>query len=410
MNDENAHTEMHAVHSESLEKALLCEMFHSATSCQGVLAFGFTQEDFFDTRHKGIFAIMYENLTAGNRVNYVLTAEEVVRRHICGDAYMAEVMTSWDGTTCFWKQYCEELREYTIARRALKAGISISEAASDPGLVREIGDISRQFVESLGVMENTKQPAKWSDQVDAAYGALLTKDEQETFPFGILELDNALRGGAVRGELVIVAGDTGRGKSILLGMAAVEAAAKGHGVAFYSLEMPETEVILRMFAALMRQPMVPCTELQTEGDRRAAGEAAGILKESRISLRTDLSDIDDIVLDAEGKVVADKADVVVVDYLQLCHCKEGDNRSQTVAAISRKLRRLAARGCAVFAASQINDEGKVFESRAISHDANVIIGIGRGKHGPELSVIKNRRGRADVTVSVTLRGEVSRFE
>ena len=80
---------------------------------------------------------------------------------------------------------------------------------------------------------------------------------------------------------------------------------------------------------------------------------------------------------------------------------------QAIAAVARKLKNLALGcGCAVFTASQLNEEGKLRESRAIGHHADFVVSISSGT----LVVVKNRRGPPNVSIPVKLRGELGRFE
>ena len=102
-----------------------------------------------------------------------------------------------------------------------------------------------------------------------------------------------------------------------------------------------------------------------------------------------------------------KADVVMIDYLQLVENCAADNREQAMAEVARKLKNLALGcNCAVFTASQLNDDGKLRESRAIGHHADFVISMG----DDVLKVIKNRRGPRDVSIPVILRAEIGRFE
>ena len=393
-----------ALNSDRNEIALLSSMLQQPSACHNTIAFGITEEDFFDCRNKAIFSLIRERMDEHKAIDYAPCFDEAMRRELCASDYFAEVFSFCTGGYN-WKEYCQILREYTVARRALTAGTKIAEAASDPGLVRDIAMISRELIGALDIMA-PKQEVSFADQVDHALDTLESDVQEERFGFGILDLDSNLKGGALKGNFVVVAGDTGRGKSILLAMAALEALMHNRSLAYYSLEMPEDEVILRLGASLMRRPMVRKTSLQTPGDRQAAQEARQILHAAQAYLRCDMIDIDEIVNDARSR----KPDVVVVDYIQIADCKEGDNRAQNVSAISRKLKQLSSSGCVVFAASQVNDEGKVFDSRAINHNANITIAIEEHQGSPRLRILKNRAGRSNVTIPVTLNGDISRFE
>jgi len=102
-----------------------------------------------------------------------------------------------------------------------------------------------------------------------------------------------------------------------------------------------------------------------------------------------------------------KADLVVVDYLQLVENTTDANREQAVAAIAQRLKNLATScGIAILTASQLNEEGRLRESRAIGHHADIVLVIGDGK----IHVEKFRNGPRDTFANITMRGELGRFE
>ncbi len=68
--------------------------------------------------------------------------------------------------------------------------------------------------------------------------------------------------------------------------------------------------------------------------------------------------------------------VFFVDYIQRIDNSARENREQQIAEISRRLTDFANKtGCAVIMLSQLNDDGKIRESRAPTHDADVVLTI-----------------------------------
>jgi replicative DNA helicase len=126
-----------------------------------------------------------------------------------------------------------------------------------------------------------------------------------------------------------------------------------------------------------------------------------------LTIVDNLSSLADIDREARRLARLKKADVVIVDYLQLVENPEADSREQAVSEIARKLKNLALNcGAVVLTASQMNEAGQLRESRAIGHHADTIINIGDDR----ITVEKNRRGARGIGVNVTLRGELGRFE
>jgi replicative DNA helicase len=108
---------------------------------------------------------------------------------------------------------------------------------------------------------------------------------------------------------------------------------------------------------------------------------------------------------------------VVVDYLQLVNPTntKSQNRQTDVQEISRNLKLLAGRlGVVVIALSQVNDLGQMRESRAISHDADIILQIrdnddASGTSEREIEILKNRNGPRGKTVKLHFYGDYTSF-
>jgi replicative DNA helicase len=87
--------------------------------------------------------------------------------------------------------------------------------------------------------------------------------------------------------------------------------------------------------------------------------------------------------------------LAVVDYLQLATGAPGSqNREQEVASIAKGLRTIAKQTrIPIIALSQLNEEGKTRESRAISHESNIFIEMLslEGEDGPPRMKVKKGR-------------------
>jgi replicative DNA helicase len=109
--------------------------------------------------------------------------------------------------------------------------------------------------------------------------------------------------------------------------------------------------------------------------------------------------------------------VVIVDYLQLVSpaITRDSSRQREVADISRRLKVLAGElEVVVIALSQLNEEGKVRESRAIGQDADVVLIIREPKDSSdtferEISIEKSRNGPRGGKVKVDFYGEYVSF-
>jgi replicative DNA helicase len=255
----------------------------------------------------------------------------------------------------------------------------------------------------------------------------------EHFPTGIPKLDKLLGGGARRGEMLVVGAQTSGGKSILLYQAALQALLNGKSVTIFSLEMPAKAILQRMASNLVGKTILPMREMAGVTEWRGVASAKDIssaiiqLMQMKLTIRDDLSEVGEIIAEASRLASLNKADVIVVDYLQIVTMPSADNREQAVSELSRRLKLTALKtNSVVLTASQLNDDGAVRESRAIGHHTDFLLIISHPdekkkelptyRKKPEtqstsrVRIDKNRRGQRDVFVPVKMRGDISRFE
>lgn len=193
---------------------------------------------------------------------------------------------------------------------------------------------------------------------DELYDGLQTGESRVIYT-GLRDLD-ALLGGLAGGDLTIIAGRPGHGKSALaLTIADTLAQAQQH-VAYFSLEMRRTELAQRLIA--MRTGVGAQTQRQhryTDAELEAVLAAVGAIAELPIAIHDQRGlTVDDVRArtlrhaQAVGSLTA-----VVVDYLTLITAEQarGSNRAQAVGEISRGLKRLAGEAdCPVIALAQLN--------------------------------------------------------
>ena len=92
---------------------------------------------------------------------------------------------------------------------------------------------------------------------------------------------------------------------------------------------------------------------------------------------------EDIELMASNYPIA----LIVVDYAQLMGDGSRDNREQEVARISRGLKSLARDcGCPILVLSQLNEQGKMRESRSIFNDSNLVLILSESQEPNQLHV------------------------
>lgn len=224
---------------------------------------------------------------------------------------------------------------------------------------------------------------------------------------GLRVLNNASSGGFLPGELWVIAGRPGQGKSAMAWGMAIAAAKAGHKVLGISLEMGPDELGRRF---LSYQSHVPAIRLRTgrkmEENWNNVIDAADRLMELPIYLE-ERSQINEI--DLQRIISKIKPKIVIIDYLQLMNAAgKYHNRESEISHLTRSLKNMARSfGITIVILSQLNRDLKgrsnkrpvltdLRESGAIEQDADIVLGLWRDNEvegNAEICVLKNRNGK-----------------
>ncbi len=228
---------------------------------------------------------------------------------------------------------------------------------------------------------------------------------------GFPSLDALLGGGLRRGDLVVLAGDVGVGKSALALGVALRAAAAGHAVAFLTGEMTAERVVERALAMQGRTRIDDLRRGVLDDTAHEGVAAAALALRTRAPVierlqGTGVAGVSDLLVQHLG------IDLVVVDPVQFLASGE-QPLDEALARLARELKELAMRrSAAVLAVShlaaaprqradprpRLEDLGGL---GALRQQADVVLGLYReelydsapGIDGAsELHVLKNRGG------------------
>ena len=239
------------------------------------------------------------------------------------------------------------------------------------------------------------------------------KVKEEVYPTGLLKLDRALKGGMHKGEMMTVASETGGGKSIYLVQAAMANLQGGKSVLFFSLEMKAKDILTRMACNLAGYPLREPEEYKTVNKDELAKISAALLKLHQLPLEIvdGVSEIEEIEAQINRYTGENRADVIVVDYLQIISYDGVESREGQLSEIARRLKLAALKNnVIVLTASQLNDEGRLRESRAIGMHSDQVVYVEHIKEKSRLTVKKNRRGARNYMTEIIMRGDISRLE
>jgi len=336
--------------------------------------------------------------------------------------------------------YASIVRERAVLRELLRAASDISSATfqRDGRNADELLDFAEKRI--FDISEKGHRHGDFSpisrllseavDRIDVLYRSASPITGVAT---GFNDLD-AMTSGLQPADLVIIAARPSMGKTSLA-MNMAENAAVGHKipVAVFSMEMPGSQLAMRMMASLGR---INAHRLRTgkldDDDWPRLTSAVSLLNEAPIFI-DDTAGLTAMELRARARRLKREhgLGLVIVDYLQLMQASDSDeNRATEISNITRALKGLAKElHVPVIAMSQLNrsveqrqDKRPVMsdlrESGAIEQDADVILFIYRdevyNKESPhkgtaDIIVGKQRNGPIG-EVRLTFLGEYTRFE
>jgi replicative DNA helicase len=411
----NEQTLPHSIDSErAVLGSILLENEHIYDAAAAI-----SSEDFYLDSHRTIFGAMLEMSDEGKPIDD-LTLSELLRgkkkleaiggaSYICGLSDGQVRRKSIDS-------YVSSVREQA-RRRQLIHGLNASLAAAfDPGV--RTREITSSIEDTLLQIEADSQKTKAQHVADFSVSTMdelirLSKADGQVVGLesGIPELDHATTGFRP-GELTIIGGRPGMGKSSLALQACMANAEKGIPTKFFSLEMTKEECLRRLWAAhsgvfyfrlhdpreldehhwmKLRNTMAAVAEWPLYIDESASLTHREIAARARIAIRR------------HG------VKLVIVDYLQIVDAEGKDERSK-LTKISKTMRQLAKNEhVPVIALSQLSrpkDQSEnarptmyhLKESGSLEADAHNILLPFRPKEGSkyngkdELLIAKQRNG------------------
>lgn len=228
---------------------------------------------------------------------------------------------------------------------------------------------------------------------------------------GLADLDR-LTDGVHAGEVIVVAGFPSTGKTALGVNIAVGNALSGIPVAIFTAEMLPVQIVVRSLCSTARANF----KYLVESDIPRMTSSAGRISRAPINIESASGlSAGQVMAIARRLKQKHNIQIIVVDYIQLLS-GVGDNREQQVSSISKVMKAMALElDCAVLALSQLTDDGKLRESRAIGQDADSIWklendGDWKSHIQPiKLNVEKCRDGETG-RVNLTFMKEFTRFE
>jgi replicative DNA helicase len=210
-------------------------------------------EHFAEPLHGRIFDAIVSLHSQGRPATPVtlkpLFSDDPAMKAVGGSSYLVTIMGSHGVAVIGAKGFADDIRELALRRKLIDGLKEIITAGHDQtnGLKQLVSGAE----ETLALIVPEGEAAKEISAANAV-GALLKRIE-EGLPPGVsssIESLDAALGPIRRGDLAIIAGRPGMGKTLAALSYAKGAALQGHGVLFISLEMSSEQLAMRLAANL----------------------------------------------------------------------------------------------------------------------------------------------------------------
>lgn len=379
-------------------------------------------EHFYDERNAIVYSNILELFNDAIPVDLITLSDRLKKKKVLskigGRTFLAD-LSSTVSTSSHVEEYANIIKESATRRGLISAAKDITQLAFDETLgmdevidrsERQVFDIAQKgtrtnFVHIKDLLKDAYERAERADR-DEAYLGIST---------GFKDLDDLL-GGYQKSDLIIIAARPSVGKtSLALDMMRHAAMVEKKTVAFFSLEMSQTQIMDRL---LGMQSGIPFWEIRTGrlSDKKfmKLADTMGELADANLFIDDQAGQhINSIRTKARRLVLEKGLDIIFVDYLQLMHGSNKESRTLEVGEISQGLKNIAKElNVPVVALSQLSRaieqrQGRrpqlsdLRESGSIEQDADVVMFIDReetwnpdteNKGIAELIVAKHRNG------------------
>jgi len=428
-------------HNLEAEMSVLGAMMQS-TDATGLCVQHLDSDSFYRPEHRALFTALVEMYDANHAVDLVTLKETLNQRGdletVGGSDYLITLVDSVP-TIANAEYYARVVKDKALLRGLIQAAAEIIRDAHSHG--DPVDDVLDRCEQRIFAVVERKIVGQAYDVRTVLADVMqkvdfIGKRAITGVPTGFADLDDKTRG-LQPGEFIILAARPSVGKSALaLNIAEHVAVDAELPMAFFSLEMSKSELVLRLLSSRaevdgqqLRKGTVP-----REKARLIVQKVAPYISNKPLYI-DDTPGLRVIDLRAKCRRLLARYNVklVVVDYLQLMSSPGAENRQVEVSNISRGLKALARElDLPVLAVAQLRRESEehkrprlsdLRESGALEQDADVVLLLHREamRQVPgtkeydqvagqaELIIAKQRNGPTD-RLKLTWQREFTRFQ
>lgn len=368
--------------------------------------------DFYSERNRAIFEAIVSVTRSGLSADVGMVTEQLRRARTLelagGEANLMD-LTDAVVSRVGWEGAQKVIQDKAILRSVIDSAQHLKAMAFDDSDTVEA--VIAEFGKRLSaVVQRGTQPIT---TVQAAVSDVCHQTKSaETIKTGILWLDGILN--IRRGQLGIIAGRPGEGKSSLATQIAIELATQAE-VLFCSLEMTPQEIAERIIAQTtgMNLSRITCG-LMDDQDKREAIEAVKNHDLNFCRAKT----VEELRAIASARLAHGRIKMIVVDYLQLLRAiGKVNSRNDEITQVSQGLKALAMDlDIPIIALSQFSREATketpqlhhLRDSGSIEQDANWVMFVYQDRDGRHVRIAKNRSGPCE-SLEVIFDGARTKF-
>ncbi|MBP5409644.1 MAG: replicative DNA helicase [Prevotella sp.] len=407
-------------------------------------------ESFYEPRNQKVYTAIRDLEMKEQPVDVWTVTEQLAKQgdleDVGGPVYITE-LSSRVASSANIEYHARIIAQKFLARQLISYASFIETKAFDETI--DIDDLMQEAEGSLFELsqKNMKKDYTQIDPViktaiDVITKAAGNKDGLTGVASGYHKLDD-ITSGWQPSDLIIVAGRPAMGKtSFALSMAKNIAAEYQVPMAFFSLEMSNTQLVNRLISNVceIQGSKILNGQLRPDEWERLDKQVNNLLGAPLYIDDTPGLSVFELRTKARRLVREHGVKIIMIDYLQLMNANgmRFSSRQEEVSTISRSLKSLAKElDIPIIALSQLNRgvesreglEGKrpqlsdLRESGAIEQDADMVLFVhrpeyyhiyqddnGRDLHGMAQIIIAKHRKGATGDVLLTFRGEFTRFE
>jgi replicative DNA helicase len=397
-------------------------------------------DDFYFPQNREIFSVIIELFNENSPIDFITVSNRLNQYDkldaVGGMTYLRNVATNVP-TTRHTAYYANIIKEKSTLRNLIKSANAISDMAYEQtDKVDRVLEQSEQLIFDVASSREKSDIIPISEILIGSYQTLVENSQNRGGITGIAtgfdEL-NKRTGGFHGGELILIAGRPGMGKSsFAVNIAEHVSIHDKRTVAIFNLEMPREQIVNRIICS---QALVGTGKLRngdiSADDWEKIGEVVNRVATAPMYIDDTASvTVSQIRAKCRRLKQTKQLSLIVIDYLQLMQSSgRTESRQQEISEISRSLKILAKElDVPVIALSQLSRASEsrsdkrpmlsdLRESGAIEQDADMVMFLYRDdyynkdsdeKNIAECIVAKHRNGETG-TFKLGWKGEYTKF-